>query len=65
MARTRKRPSMLPGSHDECSKLTGRDNRHRKSEKEEDEELLNENKEEEEAPYVFEESAPCMFSLQA
>lgn len=52
---------MLPGSRVECSKLIGSDNRHRKSEKEEDEELLNENKEEEEAPYVFEESAPCMF----
>ena len=65
MARTRKRPSTLPGSRVECSKLIGSDNRHRKSEKEEDEELLNENKEEEEAPYVFEESAPCMFSLQA
>jgi SWI/SNF-related matrix-associated actin-dependent regulator of chromatin subfamily A member 5 len=36
------------------------DNRHRKSEKEEDEELLNESKEDEEEPYVFEESAPCM-----
>jgi SWI/SNF-related matrix-associated actin-dependent regulator of chromatin subfamily A member 5 len=40
-------------------RLTCSDNRHRKSEKEEDEELLNESKEDEEEPYVFEESAPC------
>ena len=41
------------------TELMGSDNRHRKSEKEEDEELLNENKDEEEEPFVFEESAPC------
>jgi hypothetical protein len=57
--RTRRKPSASHLLSYEFS-LTCSDNRHRKSEKEEDEELLNENKEDEEEPYVFEESAPCM-----
>jgi hypothetical protein len=58
--RTRRKPSGSYLHVFKYSKLTCSDNRHRKSEKEEDEELLNENKEDEEEPYVFEESAPCM-----
>jgi hypothetical protein len=58
--RTRRKPSESYPHVFKYSKLTCSDNRHRKSEKEEDEELLNENKEDEEEPYVFEESAPCM-----
>ena len=45
-------------------KLTCSDNRHRKSEKEEDEELLKEEDEEDE-PLVFEESPPCEYWYSA
>jgi hypothetical protein len=57
--RIRRKPSRLSLSFGHVPALICSDNRHRKSEKEEDEELLNESKEDEEEPYVFEESAPC------